>query len=120
MPAPKGAGDLRHKVRFERRTSSDDGYGNTEGSWGALSIERSCSLSPTRGGEYVQAGRLGGNASWDIWVRADSQTKTLTTGDRAVDVRDESRVFNIVFGPADMDGRNTWLLIQATSGQADG
>lgn len=120
MPAPKGAGDLRHRVKFQRRSGDDDGYGNTEGGWGDLSISRSCSLTPTRGSESVQAGRLAGHASWDLWVRADTATKSLSVGDRAVDERDASRVFNIVFGPADMDGRNTWLLLQCTSGQADG
>lgn len=120
MPAPKGAGDLRQRVKFQRRTEVDDGYGNTEGGWADLSIDRAASLTPTRGGEAVQSGRLTGSASWDLWVRADSATKALTTGDRAIDVRDASRVFNIVFGPADMDGRNTWLLLQCTSGHADG
>lgn len=120
MPAPKGAGDLRHKVLFQRRSGSDDGYGNSEGAWANLNITRSCSLTPTRGSEAVQAGRLAGSASWDLWVRADSATKSLTTGDRAVDARDATKVFNIVFGPADMDGKNTWLLLQCTSGQADG
>lgn len=120
MPAPKGAGDLRDRVKFQRRAEGDDGYGNTEGSWGDLGVERDCSLVPTRGGEAVQAGRLAGTASWDLWVRADSGTKSLTVGDRVVDARNPARVLNIVFGPADMDGRNTWLLLQCMTGQADG
>lgn len=120
MPAPKGAGDLRQKVKFQRRNAGDDGYGNAEGDWADLDIIRSCSMAPTRGGETVQAGRLTGTALWDIWVRAGSAAKSLAVGDRAIDVRDQTRVFNIVFGPADMDGRNTWLLLQATTGEASG
>jgi head-tail adaptor len=120
MPTPKGAGDLRDRVKFQRRASGDDGYGNTESGFTDLGIERSCSLTPTRGGEAVQSGRLTGSASWDLWVRADSGTKSLTVGDQVVDTRDASRTFNIVFGPADMDGRNAWLLLQCTSGTAGG
>lgn len=121
MPAPKGAGDLRQKVKFQRRANTGgDGYGNTEGPWGDLSIERSCSLTPSRGGETVQAGRLAGSAAWDLWLRADSGTRTLKVGDRAVDSRDATRVFNIRFGPSDMDGTNTWLFLQLEQGVADG
>ena len=120
MPAPKGAGDLRQRVKFQRRTKVVDDYGNEEGAWSDLNIERSCSLTPTRGGESIQAGRLAGTASWDLWLRSDSQTRGLHTGDRVVDMRDSDRTFNIVFGPEDMDGRRTWLLIQCMSGVADG
>lgn len=119
MPAPKGAGDLRERVKFQRRTDADDGYGNVEGAWADLDVVRSCALTPTRGGEAIQAGRLSGTAAWDLWVRSDSGTRSLTTGDRAVHMRD-GRTFNITFGPADMDGRRTWLLLQCTTGQADG
>lgn len=121
MPAPKGAGDLRAKVKFQRRTEGDDGYGNTEGVWADLGIERSCSLTPTRGGESVQAGRLAGAASWDIWVRASIAIKTLTAGDRAVEIRPiADRTYNIVFGPADMEGDGRWLLLQCETGTASG
>ena len=119
MPAPKGAGDLRDKVRFERRPEADDGHGNVEGDWADLGLDRSCSMLPTRGGEAVQAARLSGTAGWDIWVRSDTGTRSLVEGDRAVDARNAARTFNIVF-IGDMDGRREWLLIQATSGGADG
>ena len=86
MPKPKGAGDLRHRVKFQRRPiDGDDGYGNPEGDFADLGIERSASLTPTRGGEDVQAGRVAGKASWDCWVRNDSGTRRITTGDRALD-----------------------------------
>lgn len=120
MPAPKGAGDLRQRVKFQRRLVADDTYGNTiSGAFSDLGVSRACSLSPTRGGESVQAGRLAGTASWDIWVRHDSGTLSLRVGDRAINERDASQTFNIVF-IGDMDGRLAWLLIQATTGGADG
>ncbi len=120
MAAPRGPEDLRDKVRFERRADGDDGHGNAEANWATTGVVRSASLLPTRGGEAVQAARLTGTASWDLWVRSDSGTRSITEGDRVVDERDPTRVFNIVFGPADMDGRREWLLLQLTSGQADG
>lgn len=120
MSAPKGAGDLRQKVSFQRRPTTDDGYGNVDGDWADLDIERWASLTPTKGGESVQAGRLAGAASWDLWVRNDSGTRTVATGDRVVDERDPTRTFNIVFGPADMAGDGKWLLLQLQSGVADG
>ena len=117
----RGAGNLRDRVRFERRTTTDDGYGNQEGAWGDLTppVVRACELKPTRGGESIQAGRLAGTALWDCWVRKDSGTNRVKVGDRAVDVRDESRTFNVRF-IGDMDGKNAWLLIQMESGVAEG
>lgn len=118
MPKPKGAGDLRHRVKFQRRPKTGgDGYGNREGAFADLGIERAASLTPMRGGEDVQAGRVTGRASWDCWVRSDSATRSITTSDRVVDARDPNRVFDIRF-IGDMDGDRTWLLMQLESGVA--
>jgi head-tail adaptor len=106
-------------VYFERRVEVDDGYGNPVGSWTPLNITRAASLLPTRGNEVIQSERLTGRVQWDCWVRSDSGTRSLQTGDRMVDARDTSRTFNVGF-IGDMDGDRTWLLIQATSGVADG
>lgn len=119
MPKPKGAGDLRQRVYFERRTKGEDQYGNPVEGWEPLNISRAASLLPTRGSETVQSDRLSGRVQWDCWVRSDSGTRSLRTDDRMVDARDTSRTFNIGFID-DMDGDRTWLLIQATSGVADG
>lgn len=119
MPAPKGAGDLRQRIGFQRRADTDDGFGNVQGEWTDLGLDRWGSLTPTRGGETVQAGRLAGMGTWDLWVRNDSGTRSLTVGDRAIDLR-SGQPFNIGFGPADMDGRRQWLFLQLTSGGADG
>lgn len=118
MPKPRGAGDLRSKVKFQRRADSTDEYGNTVTDWADLNIVRSASLLPARGSEQIQAGRVAGKAQWDCWVRSDSQTRSIGPADRLVDVR-TGRVFNISF-VGDMDGGGAWLLIQAESGGADG
>lgn len=119
MPKPKGAGDLRHRVKFQRRAEGDDEYGNPLEGWSDLGIERSASLTPTRGGEDVQAGRLNGKATWDCWVRNDSGTRQIRTGDHVVDARDPVRTFNIRF-IGDMDGDRVWLLMQLESGVVGG
>lgn len=121
MAAPKGAGPLRDKVKFQRRSTVIDDYGNEESTWADLSpaVERSCSLSPTRGGETVIAGRLSGTALWDCWVRDDTGTRSVKVGDRAVDMRDASRVWNVRFNE-DMTGKRAWRLIQLESGVAAG
>lgn len=119
MPKPKGAGDLKHRVSFSRRKEGGDIYGNPVQGWEPLNISRAASLLPTRGSETVQSDRLSGRVQWDCWVRSDSGTRSLQTGDRMIDARDPDRTFNIGF-IGDMDGDRTWLLIQAVSGGADG
>jgi head-tail adaptor len=119
MPKPKGAGDLRDRVRFERRLTVRDEDGNAVDDWAVLGSDRSASLLPTRGGETVQAGRVQGRGLFDLWVRHDSLTSTITPGDRAVNVRTDTP-FNIKWGPEDMDGRRQWLLFQIEDGGASG
>lgn len=116
---PTGAGDLRDLVRFERRVPAADGYGNDQDGWATLVERCAAHLEPTRGGEQVIADRLQGQASFDLWVRSDAVTRQLTPDDRAVDLRDPSRVFAIAF-VQDMDRKGRWLLLQLTLGGADG
>lgn len=109
--------DLRDKVRFERRAEVADGFGNFEGDWRSLGEARA-DLKPTRGLETVLAGRLQGRASWDLWVQSSNLTRSLTPGDRVVDVRDPTRVWNIRWS-GDLDGDRRWLLIQLEQGVAE-
>lgn len=119
MAKPRGAGDLRQRVSFERRGTGNDDYGNPVEGWVPLNISRACSLLPTRGGEQVQAGRIAGIGSWDCWVRSDDGTRSLQTGDRAVNERNSTQTFNVAF-VGDMDGGRSWLLIQMIEGGNDG
>lgn len=112
------AGELTERVRFERRAAADDGYGNTEGAWATLITSRAAKLRPTRGGEQTIAARLQGTAAWDLWVRFDGETSTVTTDDRVVDARDATRTFNIRF-IGDMEGRREFLLMQLEQGVAE-
>jgi head-tail adaptor len=112
-----GAGELRARVRFERRAAAGDGYGNSEGPWAPLVATRRGKLEPTRGGEAVIADRLQGTSAWDLWVRFDADTSQVRPDDRAVDARDPARAFNIRFAQ-DMTGRRRWILMQLEQGVA--
>jgi hypothetical protein len=114
------AGDMRQSVRFERRASASDGYGNAEGDWLEFIAKRSVSLLPVKGGAEVVAQRLQGVEAYTLLVYSDSQTRQLTDADRVVDRRDQNRVFKIIGQPKDPDGKRRWLLIQLELGKADG
>jgi len=112
-----GAGALKHRVTFQRRAPQADGYGNTEGAWDTLIALRRASLTPTRGGEQIVAGRAQGVSLWDLVIRFDRETSQVTTDDRAIDLDNPDRVFNIKFAE-DMDGDRRWLLMQLELGGA--
>jgi hypothetical protein len=57
---------------------------------------------------------MAGKTSYDIWIRSDSASRTLTNADRAVNNR-TGEVY-LLGQPIDPTGRRQWLLIQAVSG----
>lgn len=121
------AGDLRDRVRFERRASAQNDIGGTSGDWEVLIDSRRANLLPTSTGrgETVLAQRLQGVAMFDLWVRSDRKTREVTTDDRVVDARDETRVFAIhwaqdAYGLGLVKRRLEWVLMQIELGVADG
>lgn len=109
---------LTARIKFQRRSTARDAYGNEEGDFADLGVERYGELKPTRGGEDVQASRLSGKTLFDFWVASDAGTRGIGPGDRAVDVR-SGRTFNVRFNE-DMDGQNHWRLMTFEAGVADG
>lgn len=118
--AHPSARDLRQRVRIERRGSTPTARGGSAG-WETLIESRAAKLTPRPigGSETVLAGRLQGTAVFDCWLRLDSETTAIRAGDRLVDARDETRVFNIR-SALDLDGRRQWLLLQCELGVAHG
>jgi head-tail adaptor len=110
------AGELRERLRFERRpTTADDGYGNVEGGWRVM-FEEYARVRPMTGSETVISARLAGVQPVRMTVRSSTRTRQITTGWRAVDMRDENRVFNITAPPANLDEKNAYLDIMAQLG----
>lgn len=114
-----GGGDLRWKVRLEKRTASTDGYGNTQGAF-TPQFTRRAYIGPMKGGESVIAGRLEGRAPTIIVVRHDPETVTITTDWIAVEVLGDGtdgKTFNIR-QIDDMERRNRFLTLLCEYGVA--
>ena len=110
------AGPRRKRVAFERRAETDDGAGNKVGAWTPLNIERWAQVKPLGGTEEAFAGGLRATAARQIWVRSDSQTRTLTTDDRVIE---GGRAWNIkvIENP---DQRDKMLKLICEAGKIDG
>ena len=72
-----GAGDLRHRVAFERREKISDGAGNTQGQF-VEQFQRRAAFLYAGGGESVMAARLEGRGVLKVRVRACAQTRLVT------------------------------------------
>jgi hypothetical protein len=116
---PPGRGELKERVRIERRSAPiDDGYGNVQGGWETFVPSRRVRLLPTRGGEAVQADRLQGISAWVLDVPADSLVRLVTDDMRVVDDRDASRIW-AVRSVLDLEGRDRWRTLTLEMGGAD-
>lgn len=71
-----GAGDLVERVAFDRRETSDDGFGNQVESW-SQRLTCYAGFTALRGGESVIAGRLEGRQPIIVRVRASSATRQI-------------------------------------------
>ena len=116
------AGAMRERVRFERRVTSVDGYGNEQGAWSPLlTVWAKVAPKPTGRGEEVQAGRLAGAALYSVIVRSSAASRGVAAGDRAVIVNSGSlpsgAVLNVRF-VGDMDARKDVLTLDAEIGVA--
>jgi head-tail adaptor len=116
MARTRSAGDLFFSVSFEERQDSDDGAGNVSSSW----LERFRSRAgyiDLRGGEGVIASRLQGQHTLVVFVRASTQSKSVTADWRIRDTRD-GRIFNIRDITITPD--RAWIDFLCQSGVAEG
>jgi head-tail adaptor len=113
------AGELRERVRFDRRaTIPDDGYGNTTGAWALFAGPWPARIAPAAGSEDVLAERLTGLQPVEITIRYCTQAVAIQSQDRAVDVR-SGKTYNVT-SINNADERHAYLSILATAGGADG
>lgn len=118
--SPPGAGQLRRRVEFQRRgPQGNDGGVVTGGAWATLDRSRRGRLLPIQGREQVQADRLAGISAWELTVRADDLTRSITTDDRVVNARDLNQVFAIRT-KLDLEGRGRWFVLTLEAGTEDG
>jgi hypothetical protein len=117
--SPPGSGELRARVRFERRGSSQNVGGVVRSTWDLLIEQRRGRLQAARGGEGVQADRLAGISAWTLDIRQDPATRGLTSDDRAVDRADPTRCFAIR-SILDLEGRGRWFTLTLELGADDG
>lgn len=111
------AGDLRHRIAFDRRAATDDGYGNpVSGPWQEQFVLWARVL-PLKGSEAVLAARLEGRQPVVITVRVSSQSRQIGADWRARDVN-SGAVYAVTAPPANMDERNQFFDILATTGEA--
>jgi SPP1 family predicted phage head-tail adaptor len=90
------AGRMKYRVRFERRTTTDDGFGNVVGAWSDL-ITVWASFRPRFGRESVEAGRLESTTTGTLTIRRSSASSAITAADRVVFVTGEweGKILNI-------------------------
>ncbi len=112
------AGPLRDRVRFERRAQVSDGAGNYVSDWQTLDMDRWAQVKPLRGGENVIAAKLQSTGIYEIKVRSDSETRTVTADDRVVDIS-SGQAYNIRL-VENRDMRNRYLTLTCERGVADG
>jgi head-tail adaptor len=86
MAKPRSAGDLFHRVAFDKREEIDRGDGVFVGQW-VEQFQVRAGFAHLRGGESVMADRLQGQHTQVIFVRSSSQTRAVDTDWRVRDVR---------------------------------
>lgn len=116
----KRAGQLRERVYFQRRGTTDDGYGNEEGAferfYPAGSGSVSAEIMPVRGGEQILAARLTGTTMFEVTLRWCSGLANLQADDRCINAR-TGEVYNIrsIVNP---DMKSRWLALTCELGVA--
>jgi SPP1 family predicted phage head-tail adaptor len=82
------AGDLRESILIQTETKAPDGRGGSTSTWSQKIAAMPARITPMmRGGETVIAAALTSVATYEIWVRCNSDTDTIAPADRVVNAR---------------------------------
>ena len=111
-------GSRRRRLRFERKATTDDDFGNRRGAFGPLCGPLWARLTPLLGGEEVMADRLAGVQPYAASLRGCAALAGVKTSDRAVDDR-TGEPFDIT-AISNPDGRGAELIFLLKSGVASG
>jgi hypothetical protein len=118
-----GGGALRERVTFQRQgAGAGDGMGNYGSGFADLAncINVPASLTPLRHGEVALAEGVQGRVLYRVELRYTATLAGIGVGDRMVDARDATRIFNIVAPAFNPDKKKRYLQIQAQLGGASG
>lgn len=111
------AGDLKFRVGFYKRTTQDDGMGNTEAGFSPTKeFEVAAAIEPKLGGEGVLSARLESRNIVNITVRRSITTMQITPDWCAKDER-SGDIYNIR-SIIDPDGKNAFLEMLCEKGVA--
>lgn len=94
-------GDLRHRMTLQTPARTADGGGGASVVWTTV-VEISAALRPQAGGESLDADRLSGRVTHEIWIRHRAgvvPAMRFLQGARAFDIR----------AVLDVDERRRWL-----------
>lgn len=115
-PASDG-GSLRHKLRFQTRKTSDDGFGNPVAGPFETVFSQRAQMIARNGTETVMASRLQGVQPYTVRIRYSAQAAAVTADWQIVDDRNPSRIFAITAPPVNVDGMNRWIEILVSEGK---
>ena len=116
MAKRNGAGAMRQKIHFQRRTIVDDGYGNEVADLETVFTD-AAEFVPLRGGEAVMGARLTGIQPFIVRVHSSTQTRAVGPDWQVVDAR-SGVVYAITAPPVNTDQKNAYLDIMVTQGRA--
>lgn len=107
-----GAGDLRHRVAFDKRERVSDGAGNKQAEF-VEQFTRRAAFTYAGGGESVMAARLEGRGILKVRVRSCRQTRTITQDWQMRDVR---RGTSYAIKEVDAVTSRLWVYLVVESG----
>jgi head-tail adaptor len=109
-----GAGSLRDRITVTRASEAPNGKGGKMKVTAVIADSVPASITVKRGGEVVQAQRLGAQTPYEIVVRYDANTATITSRDTITD--GNGVVYAIDWIGSLDEGRKRWLVIEAKTG----
>lgn len=109
-----GAGELRHRLAFDKRSEGGDGYGNTVTTW-EEQFKTWAAMRSRGGSEAVIAGRLEGRNMVSVYVRSSRAARAIDTDWRARDLR-TGTVYAVVH--ADTFTNEAFVYLDLQSGVA--
>lgn len=111
--SPPRASQFTDRLKLLRKSQTSDGYGGTSAVWSSVETDIAAAIKPMKGGEKIQAMRLTGTNPFEITLRANDITNSITTTDRLQDQNDRIYEVNWI---GKLDDRERYLTIQAIEG----